>query len=137
MSFKKTVLALADTIASQRCGPTTSGVSRERVADFVLAQHGRMPDYLRLPLKILTLVFSISSVVTSGRRFHRLSDDRQCRQVSRWKNSRFGPCRDLMKFYESLVIFGSYAEGRMPSANRFRAGIRHDSNLRRQSGANP
>ncbi len=91
MSFKKTVLALADTIASQRCGPTTSGVSRERVADFVLAQHGRMPDYLRLPLKILTLVFSISSVVTSGRRFHRLSDDRQCRQVSRWKTPASAP----------------------------------------------
>ncbi len=124
MSFEKTVSALAHTIAGQRCGPTTSQVSRERVADFVLAQHGRMPDYLRLPLKALTLAFSVSSVITSGRRFHRLSYERQCRQVSQWKTSWFGPFRDLMKFYESLVIFGCYAEGNTPSSNHFSTEIR-------------
>jgi hypothetical protein len=119
VSFQKTVSALASTIANQRCGPAASAVSHEQVADFVLAQHGRMPDYLRLPLKILTLVFSISSVITSGRCFQRLSSERQRRQVSRWKDSWFGPCRDLIKFFESLVIFGCYAEGRTPPANRF------------------
>jgi hypothetical protein len=135
VTFQETVSALAYVIVRQRCGPKTSEVSHERVAEFVLAQHGRMPDYLRLPLKILTLVFSISSMITSGRPFHRMSCERQCRQVSRWKTSWLGPCRDLIKFYESLVIFGCYAEGTTPSVNRFLAGKRHDSSLRKGSTA--
>ncbi len=119
MSFEKTVSALAGAIADQRCGPAASAVPHERVADFVLAQHGRMPDYLRLPLKTLTLVFSLSSVITSGRRFHRLSSERQRRQVARWKRSWLGPCRDLIKFFESLVIFGCYAESETLAASPF------------------
>ena len=109
MSFEKTVSALTCSIASQRCGSIASAVTLERVVSFVLAQHGRMPDYLRFPLKMLTLGFSISTVFTTGRRFHHLSQQQQWRHVLRWKNSWFGPCRDLVKFFESLVIFGYYA----------------------------
>jgi hypothetical protein len=33
------------------------GPAWNRTARFVLDQHARMPDYLRLPLKVLTLLF--------------------------------------------------------------------------------
>jgi choline dehydrogenase-like flavoprotein len=77
---------------------------------FVLAQHARMPDYLRLPLQVLTLLF----VHWSG--FPRLGSCRSLDPDSRWRRtahmrgSMFGPFRDLIRFYEGLAIVGFHEE---------------------------
>jgi hypothetical protein len=112
MSFAKTVSALTYSIIHERCARAGRGTvfPHNRVVSFVLQQHGGMPDYLRLPLAALTVAFDLWAVPFTGRRFHRLPHEHRWRQVRAWKGSALGFRRDLVQFYESLVIFGCYAE---------------------------
>ena len=112
LSFDATVSALAESIIRERCrgdGAAARG-SPEPVARFVLATHARMPDYLRLPLRSLTLGFDAWPLLSAGRPFHRRPHEHRWRQIQAWKDSRLGFRRDLIKFYETLSIFGWYAE---------------------------
>jgi len=80
--------------------------AHNRVVGFVLAQSLRAPDYLRLPLRLATRLFDLSAVLATGHRFHRLRPERRQRVVQAWSNAPLAACRDLMRFYESLVVFG-------------------------------
>jgi hypothetical protein len=105
--FEAAVSALCYTILRERCPDAADGPDfpHNRTVRFVLDQHGRMPDYLRMPFALVTLAFDASSVVRHGRRFRWLPHDQRWRQVIAWRNAPLGPCRDLMKFYESFVVF--------------------------------
>jgi hypothetical protein len=81
-----------------------------RVARFVTREHANMPDFLRLPIRALTLAFDAASIPHTGKAFHELSQARRLRQIASWRHSRMGFRRDLVRFYESLVIFGFGAE---------------------------
>ena len=81
-----------------------------RAVRFLLAQHGRMADYLRWPLVALTLAFDWSSIPRHGRRFHRLAPAARARKIEAWRGSRLGACRDFIRFHESLVVFYWYSE---------------------------
>jgi hypothetical protein len=107
-NFEATVAALCATIIRDRTGVREPGERLERTVQFVLGQHGRMPDYLRLPLCLLTLVFDWSGLLR-GARFHRQDDAGRIRQLERWRQSRLAPCRDLIRFYESLVTLYWYS----------------------------
>jgi hypothetical protein len=104
-SFETTVSALTDALIREHGGPDPSPL-HDRVVRFVLTQHGRMPDYLRLPLFVLTCIFGWLAVATAGAPFHRLSSERRGRWVRAWRTARLGPCRDLVRFWETLVVFG-------------------------------
>jgi len=110
--FEQTVAALAESIMRDRCGmndaPTVD--VQLSVTHFLLATHAQMPDYLRLPLGVLTLVFGFWAVPTAGRPFHLLPHDRRSRQIQVWRTSALGFRRDLIKFYETLAVFGCYSE---------------------------
>ena len=112
-SFEATVSALTGSLIHERGGPE-AGPHVDPVVRFVLAQHGRMPDYLRLPLVVLTCGFGWLSLATTGAPFHRLSPDRQLRRVLAWRTARLGVCRDLVRFWETLVVFGWTALGPEP-----------------------
>ncbi len=107
-SFEATVSALTDALIREHGGPEPD--ARQQVVDgvvrFVLAQHGRMPDHLRLPLVVLTCGFGWLSLLTAGAPFHRLPPDRRRRRVRAWRTARLGVCRDLVRFWETLVVFG-------------------------------
>ncbi len=75
-----------------------------------LDQHRRMPDYLRLPFRCLTLLFDAWALPRTGRPFHRASPAQRSRQIRAWKGSALGVRRDLVKFYESLAVFAWHAE---------------------------
>jgi hypothetical protein len=111
-TFERTVATLCESIVRERCTIPAEAHegTRRAVARFLLRTHGSMPDYLRLPLTMLTLTFDYSSLASTGRPFHRLPHERRARQIRAWKNSTFGVRRDLIKFYETLVIFGWYSE---------------------------
>ncbi len=109
-SFPWTVSALAYSIIRERCAATGQGFPHNRVVRFVLDQQRRMPDYLRTPLALLTLAFDAWPLPVTGRPFHRLPHERRWRQVLAWKRSRLGVRRDLVRFYEGLVLFGWHAE---------------------------
>ncbi|WP_211176370.1 hypothetical protein [Brasilonema sp. UFV-L1] len=76
-----------------------------KVVNFVLEQHSRMPDFLRFPIICLTLIFDLAGIIQAGSLFHSQSPIQRWRQIESWKNSPIGPLRDLIRFYESLVIF--------------------------------
>jgi hypothetical protein len=110
VSFQKTVRAITEAVLWEWIGPD-SVTSAGPVAEFVMAQHSRMPDYLRLPLMSLTLLCDSWPVwLGFGRPLHGLPMDQRCRVLAAWKRSRVGFRRKLIKFYESLVVFGWAAE---------------------------
>jgi hypothetical protein len=107
------VSVLCATLLDERC-PHDDGTCNADVYRFVLAQWARMPDYLRLPMLLVTLGFDWSAIAFTGRRFQRGNAEQRARQVQRWRNSRLSVCRDLIRFYESLAVFGwhSFTHGR-------------------------
>ena len=109
-SCQQTVSAIAYSIIRERCAVSDRAFHNNRVARFVYDQLHRMPDYLGLAMRMLTVCFELSSLIWAGRRFHLLPHAQRWRQVQRWQNARFGPCRDFVRFYTSLVVFGWYAE---------------------------
>lgn len=108
-NFEKAVRAIADTLVEQ--GPLpASAARREVVASFLLASHARMPDYLRIGILLLTLIFDAWSYPTSGRPFHRLALNRRIRQIAYWEGSRLKVQRSLAGFYRTLATFGLYTD---------------------------
>lgn len=112
LSFEATVFALAETILFERCPGAASGLARGHTATalFLLQQQARMPDFLRLPLRLLTLLFGAWSLPFAGRPFYRLPLEQRRRQLQVWKASPLGFRRDLIRFYEILAVFARYAE---------------------------
>lgn len=111
--FRRVVSALTYSVLTERCGftPAAGDISPNRVVGFVLDQQARMPDFLRLPLRVATLLFDAWAIPFTGRAFHRLPHPQRWRFVCAWKNSRLVFCRDLVRFYESLAVFSWYSEG--------------------------
>lgn len=106
-NFFATVSALTYSfIFEQERGRVVAGCHRNAVVRFIVEQQARMPDYLRLPLHGATLLFDAVSFFFTGRLFHRLPHARRWPIILRWKHSGIGPCADLMRFYESLAVFG-------------------------------
>ncbi len=105
--FRSTVSALCYSVLYERCGDHGSDgdFPHNRTVAFVLDQHGRMPEYLRLPFAAVTLAFDASSVLRHGRCFHRLPHTARWKQIEAWRSAALAPCRDLIRFYESFVIF--------------------------------
>ena len=111
-SHTAAVSALTYSFIEECCGalPAEADFPNNRVVSFILSQQSRMPDYLRWPLICSTLLFDASPLLATGLCFHRLPHHRRWRQISAWKQSSLRVRRDLMKFYESLVIFAWYGE---------------------------
>ena len=69
------VATLAESIILEQCNHGQQAVAlhaHASVVRFLSAQRARMPDYLRLPLDCLTLLFEVWSLPFTGRTFHRL-----------------------------------------------------------------
>lgn len=111
-TFVAAVSALVYSIVAERCGDRGDGAAfpHNRIVRAVLAQHAALPDHVRLPLAWLTLALDASSLLTTARPFHALEPARRWRRIERWRESRLGPLRSLVRFYESLAVFGWYAE---------------------------
>lgn len=114
LSFQSTVCALADSILQQRFRTTLTGPMQRHaviaVSEYLLDLHAGMPDYLKPPLKWLTLVFDAWAIPRTGRPFHALPHELRWRQVVSWNRSHVGQFRDLMSFYDRLALFGWYSQ---------------------------
>lgn len=102
----KTVSALVHTIASAHDrDPTVRHPGPYGfVAEFVTAQVGRMTAPLRLPMRLATCGLSVLALLSTGAPFHRLAEPQRRRLVDRWRTSRLGPIRDVIRFYDSLTV---------------------------------
>ena len=110
--FTATVSALVYSLVAERCGDRGDGAAfpHNRIVRAVLAQHAALPDHVRLPLACLTVALDASTLPTAARPFHALEPAARWRRIERWRASRLGPLRSLVRFYESLTVFGWYAE---------------------------
>lgn len=105
------VRALAAVVAAERWAPRPDDPDRlERVTAAVLAQAGRAPDVMRLPLAALLDVFDAAPLVRAGRRFARLDRAGQAAAVGRWRDARVGVLRSFVRYWESVVVLAWYAD---------------------------
>jgi choline dehydrogenase-like flavoprotein len=111
-AFEGAVSALCYSFIRARFGPRAGepGPSWNGTVRFVLAQHARMPDYLRLPLQVLTLLFVHLSGFPRLGSYRGLDADERWRRIERMRRSAFSPLRDLIRFYEGLTLFGFHEE---------------------------
>lgn len=117
-NFEATVSALTYSLLDAG-GVTRAANGRfvqNRVCRYVLAEHGRLPDYLRWPMRVLVMAFDAQTLLTTGAPFHALPPERRARWIERWRHARLGPCRDFIRFHESLAIFAGHDAVFPPSA---------------------
>ncbi len=111
MKIDATILALTEALVQERCSRrvTNPQVWTPEVVRFVTDQQTRMPDYLRPPLRGLTILFRASASIRFGRPFHKLSHERRWRQIRAWNRSPLGFQRDFIKFFETIIVFAWHA----------------------------
>ncbi len=121
MNFKSTVSALCYSYIYQHYDERQFLLKfpPKQVVEFVMTQRKNMPDYLKLPILILTAIFDLWSIVRRGKRFHHLPPTLRLQQISAWKMSPLKVCRDLMRFYESLTVFSYYSSQEISSMRRY------------------
>ncbi len=109
--FQATVSALCYSILRERCpaAETERSFPHNMTVRFVLDQHGRMVEFLRLPLACVTVAFGWSSILRYGKTFRRLEHHDRWKHVEAWRNAPLAVCRDLVRFYESFVIFYNHS----------------------------
>ncbi len=115
--FEAAVSALCYSFIAARYG-TRAGQAAphwNRTVRFVLDQHARMPDYLRLPVVLATLLLDHATYLTDGQCFHRLKPERRAVLIARVRRSNIRPLKDVLRFYEALSIF-AFAEELEPAA---------------------
>jgi hypothetical protein len=102
--------------------PGSSTASDGEVITFVLEQLRKMPPFLSRPIWLATALFGVSRFLIEGSLYHKMTPERRRLQVERWQRSQFGPSRDLMKFYISLVVLTLYSRHRNEAENRMADG---------------
>jgi hypothetical protein len=109
--LSKTISTLCHDIASMQDShnPDSAGASYDDVTQFVLEQLGKMPPFLSRPILLATALFGMSRLLLEGSLFHNRQHEQRRLQVESWRRSRFGPGRDLIKFYTSLVVLALYS----------------------------
>jgi hypothetical protein len=102
-----TARALVETLLSARCADD-AGADPARARDaarFVLAERERMPRFLGPAMTCATLAFAGWALLRSGAHFAAQRVERRRALVESWRAIPFGPCADLVRFYESLAVY--------------------------------
>jgi len=111
VDFEATVAAFADTVVKQR-DAIAAGKPQdvEVVSRFLLDVHSRMPTFLRLPFRVLTLIFDGWPYLSHCRPFHRLELAQRTAQIDTWRCSSVEARRRFVEFFGTLAVFGLYSE---------------------------
>lgn len=105
-----TISALVHAVAVQHdTSPLVAhGESYGPIADFAVGQVAHMTSPLRLPMRLATMGLSVLALVSAGAWLHRLPVERRRRLIGRWRSSRIGAIRDVIRFYDSLTVLSLY-----------------------------
>jgi hypothetical protein len=107
--FANTVSALCYDIARSQVAPCETSGNFNDVTSFVMASWHRMPRFLAWPIRLATVLFTLSSIVSAGGLYYRLPPQRRWTILESWRYSRLGSCRDLVRFYHSLATLAVYS----------------------------
>jgi choline dehydrogenase-like flavoprotein len=111
--FEDTVSALAYSLAGPHHASPGLEAPYNDLTQFVLAQHARMPDYLRTPMLVAALGFDMFGCLKHGTRFHRQAPAQREQQVRQWRQANLGLQRDLIRYFESLATLALYSRNQM------------------------
>jgi hypothetical protein len=101
VSYQSIVVAISAGLQNQH---RTENADINLIATEIIGQHSRMPDYLRLPIQLATILFDWVGLLSGGMRFQRKPPAAQEAQLKSWKYSSVGACRNFVRFYESLFL---------------------------------
>jgi choline dehydrogenase-like flavoprotein len=87
------------------------------LTEFVLLQQSQLPDFLRWPMRALTLGFDMLGCFRTGHCFHSQHVPNRARQIAAWKKSKLSFQRDFIRYYESLAAFSLYSRDELLKAN--------------------
>lgn len=106
--FSAIVSAMCYSLARERAARLHDRPIDERTLNTMVAQTleqvGRLPDFLRFPLRALTHAFDLSGLFTCGRSFHAMDDTSRRSRLTAWREGWFGPQRDLVRLFESVLV---------------------------------
>jgi len=108
--IRATVTALAYQIGKSKINVSEPPVYRtyNKEANFIILQMNNMPDYLRLPFRMVTLFFGFHTILFYLKPFYRLRPFQREKVILSWKNSRLSFCQVFIKFHESLITVSVY-----------------------------
>lgn len=106
-----TISALVHAIASEHdSSPAVPhGGPYGPLGEFVAGQVAHMTAPLRLPMRIATGGLAVLALVSTGSWLHRLAVERRRTLVDRWRSSRIGAIRDVIRFYDSLAVLSLFS----------------------------
>lgn len=107
--FHDTVSALVYSLAQPHQRAPELQPPHNDLTRFLLAQHARLPDYLRTPMRLATLGFDALGLLRGGKPFHRQAPEARARQIESWRDSNAGFQRDFIRYFESLTILALYS----------------------------
>jgi hypothetical protein len=111
LNFRNTVSALTYTMIQDHFGQLEGGATvANKVSAFVACQIKQMPDYMSPVVYLLTLMFDAFPLIMLQAPFHRLDNARRQELVSLWQQSPMPLTGDFVKLYQTLVVFGWYAQ---------------------------
>ncbi len=110
--IRATVTAIAWHLGKSKHSKSDSELasSFENEATFLLYQMKNMPDYLRLPFRMLTIFFGLHTIIFYGKPFFKLKPYQREKVILSWKNARLSFMRVYIKFHDSLVTLYVYSE---------------------------
>lgn len=109
-NVEKCIAALSATLAGMESVAPESGKDLTATVVFILATQKKMPDYLRLAIRTLTMVFDAWPLIVTRRPFHGLGFEQRKAQIEHWERSRLAFRRALIEFYRSFVAFGLHSD---------------------------
>jgi len=105
----KTINAIAEAFVQQLGPPAdTAQTQIDHIGKYLSGQVNALPDFLRFPFKVLTVLFDWAPLLKWGRTFHGCPLHLRQRHLIAWKDSALGPLNDLVHFYESLTMLAYY-----------------------------
>ena len=108
MSYRNIIVAISESLQDQH---VEGDMAAEDIAAEIIARQACIPDYLRFPMRVATVVFDWFGVLSGGRRFQSKSLVSRAAQLNSWKHSSIGACRNFVRFYESLFLLIALQEG--------------------------
>lgn len=110
MSFlEANISALCYSLYAERCQlllkSQRTSAAPNRAFRFVINELQASPEYVRLSLSALVLVFALSALPCHGGTFAQATLYQRQLQINRWRSSQIGVFRDFIRFFESLVLF--------------------------------
>ena len=107
--IRATVTAMAWQLGRSKAGEDSRLHTFDSETSFLLHQMNNMPDYLRLPFRMITFFFGIHTILFYGKTFPSLQPKQKEDIILKWKNSSLSFMSTFIRFFEGLVTVHVYS----------------------------